>query len=353
MISMLGHSQMGIGTVMPDESAQLDVVSENKGVLIPRVQLSNSLDTSTIDANPSDNPKSLLVYNISPSGDLIEGFHYWNGQKWLRIISTGDSTNEVTVLQNNGDGTFTYTSEDGTKTTFDTNNEILDNNNGTFTFVNTLNEQIVFDAKIATIVDNGDGTYTITDDFGVSVTLGGASETVTTLNDNGDGTYTYTSEDNTQTIIQASNASFFGPWNGADDNAPATSNTEDIYSLGNVGIGTVSPSATLEVNGDIIIGNGGTAIKRSLSMAVVLDFPFMYCCSGVFKYRDLVMSFPGAKVGDVVSLGIPHSAISSMPLLFNAWVSANDVVTIRAVNISNNMTADPGPNTFRVTVFQY
>ena len=39
------------------------------------------------------------------------------------------------------------------------------------------------------------------------------------------------------------------PWFGADDNAAATLNTEDIYHLGNVGIGVNDPSERLEVNG--------------------------------------------------------------------------------------------------------
>ena len=54
----------------------------------------------------------------------------------------------LTTIVDNGNGTFTYTDEDGTATTFD--------------------------AKIATVLDNADGTYTIvaeaTDTSGNSTT---------------------------------------------------------------------------------------------------------------------------------------------------------------------------------------
>lgn len=42
------------------------------------------------------------------------------------------------------------------------------------------------------------------------------------------------------------------PWFGADDDAAATTNTEDIYTMGNVGIGTTAPREKLDVlNGKI------------------------------------------------------------------------------------------------------
>ena len=33
------YSQVGIGTLNPDQSSQLDITTTNKGLLIPRVQL--------------------------------------------------------------------------------------------------------------------------------------------------------------------------------------------------------------------------------------------------------------------------------------------------------------------------
>lgn len=457
LITLMNYAQMGIGTTFPNESAQLDVVSNNKGILIPRVTLQNSTDTTTINASLSSNPLSLLVYNTTASGDLIEGYHYWNGSKWLRLINSDDSTGIVTTLVDNNDGTFTYTSEDNTQTTFnadggltdngngtftytnaantvttfdakltsvvdntdgtytitddfgvavtidgttettttlvdnndgtftytsedntqttfDADGDITDNGDGTFTYTNTANTITTFDVKLTSVVDNMDGTYTITDDFGTTVTIGGGAETVTTLINNGDGTFTYTSEDNTQTIMSSGSLTNNGggsytftdaagntttilastglnvePWNGVDDNGPATDNTEDIYLLGNVGIGTNTPNATLEVNGDIIIGNGGTAIRRSLSTTAVLDFPDLK----VDTYAELTITLTGANIGDVVCLGIPASAMIPYSE-YIAWVSATNIITVRSTS-SRYTTSDsnPPPANFRVTVFQY
>ena len=55
-----GYGQVGIGTSNPNTSAQLEIVANNKGVLIPRVALKNLTDDTTIS---NGNVKSLLVFN--------------------------------------------------------------------------------------------------------------------------------------------------------------------------------------------------------------------------------------------------------------------------------------------------
>ena len=63
-------------------SAMLDVASNNKGVLIPRVSLTSTMDISTI-VSPAT---SLLVYNTAtvgiPPNNVSPGFYYWTGTKW-------------------------------------------------------------------------------------------------------------------------------------------------------------------------------------------------------------------------------------------------------------------------------
>ncbi|WP_425234463.1 beta strand repeat-containing protein [Ulvibacterium sp.] len=53
-------------------------------------------------------------------------------------------------------------------------------------------------------VDNGNGTYTLNDGDGGTITFNGAAETTSTLVDNFDGTYTYTNEEGNQTLISFS-----------------------------------------------------------------------------------------------------------------------------------------------------
>lgn len=77
-------AQVGIGTTNPDASSALDVYSDDKGVLLPRVTLASTAD-ATIISNPAT-ATSLLVYNISAINDVTPGFYYWNGiDRWNRI----------------------------------------------------------------------------------------------------------------------------------------------------------------------------------------------------------------------------------------------------------------------------
>ncbi|MEZ0183157.1 hypothetical protein AB9T89_13000 [Flavobacterium oncorhynchi] len=95
-------SQVGIGTVMPEKSAMLDVVSTNKGILIPRVNLTGLMDTSTI---VNGNKESLLVYNTSNTADVISGYYYWASGKWNKIATTNEYTQinaDNGLMLNNG-----------------------------------------------------------------------------------------------------------------------------------------------------------------------------------------------------------------------------------------------------------
>lgn len=79
------YSQVGIGTQTPNESSQLDIVSNNKGVLIPRVSLTSLTDQTTIIGG---NVNSLLVFNTNNA--IGSGYYYWMSDKWLKIINAQD-----------------------------------------------------------------------------------------------------------------------------------------------------------------------------------------------------------------------------------------------------------------------
>ena len=67
---------MGIGTINPHESAVLDMVALNKGVLVPRT------DTTSINAifTPAD---GLLIYQLSDNT-----FYYYDSQRWRPLGKT-------------------------------------------------------------------------------------------------------------------------------------------------------------------------------------------------------------------------------------------------------------------------
>lgn len=81
------NAQVGIGTLSPNKSAQLEVVAKDKGILIPRIPLKSITDNVTIS---NGNVESLLVFNTNPSGSLSRGYYYWLDDKWNRIINETD-----------------------------------------------------------------------------------------------------------------------------------------------------------------------------------------------------------------------------------------------------------------------
>lgn len=87
LISVYGLAQVGINTNTPDPSALLDIKSDNKGLLLNKVQLQSRKDITTIP-NPS---KGLLVINIADSGTGISKIYgntlyMFNGTAWEEVL---------------------------------------------------------------------------------------------------------------------------------------------------------------------------------------------------------------------------------------------------------------------------
>lgn len=78
--------QVGINTTTPDPSSILDIVAIDKGVLLPRVELTSLTDTSTIPS-PAD---GLLVYNTSILNGMEIGFYCWDGTAWQRLAISSE-----------------------------------------------------------------------------------------------------------------------------------------------------------------------------------------------------------------------------------------------------------------------
>lgn len=121
--------------------------------------------------------------------------------------STGSSN-----IVDNGDGTYTYTSSDGTQVVINTNNA---DSNTTYVLTEAVNDGFVTLFGSDGSASSVDICKLIEDHCDVS-----GSETVTTLVDNGNNTFTYTSEDGTQTLLTFSGG---------------TSDTNTIYDLTYIG----------------------------------------------------------------------------------------------------------------------
>jgi len=74
-------AQVGIGTNAPDASAQLEILSTSKGLLIPRLSL--------LQRNDINNPANgLLIYQTTNSA----GFYYYNNGQWQKLVNNSELT---------------------------------------------------------------------------------------------------------------------------------------------------------------------------------------------------------------------------------------------------------------------
>ncbi len=83
--SLTLNAQVGINTVTPEGGSILDITSSDKGLLIPRVDIT---DLSTIAPITGGGIESLLVYNTNITTG--PGFFYWDGDDWIGIGQGND-----------------------------------------------------------------------------------------------------------------------------------------------------------------------------------------------------------------------------------------------------------------------
>ena len=103
------NAQVGIGTPTPHASSILEIDSDDKGVLIPRVSLADS-ETVLVSGIAQEN--SLLVYNTEAKNvtgkEVKIGFYYWTNTgatpseigKWTKIVNQTDLDTAISNLTN-------------------------------------------------------------------------------------------------------------------------------------------------------------------------------------------------------------------------------------------------------------
>jgi len=94
LISLTGYSQnVGINTTgaVPNADAGLDVDFTNKGLLIPRVALTGTANFAPLTAHVA----GMIVYNTATAGDVIPGFYYNNGTKWVTGFPAGTAIGDM------------------------------------------------------------------------------------------------------------------------------------------------------------------------------------------------------------------------------------------------------------------
>lgn len=291
---LLSFSQnVGIGTSSPDASAKLDISSTNQGLLVPRVSLS---DVTAFGLSGGTSTAGMVVYNtnVAITGGNGVGYYYWDGSKWNKMINAS----EAWMLTGNA-GTTTGTNFIGTTDAVD------------FTIKSNNTERIVVEAGGNTEVRSGDlyigNTLATNNDIYISNRVidwdnstyyldpGGANVVNEVQGDNGsitDPSFTFRTDVNTGLFLAA-----------ADNLAVTTGGVERmrVNNVGNVGVGTATPGARLDVNGSMRVGGGsimqkiqtgtGTIGSGSNIRVVTITFP------SAFTSAPVVICTPRTQTG--------------------------------------------------------
>ena len=261
-------AQVGIGTTTPDASAELDITSANRGLLMPRVALTSTADTGTIAGAEAT---SLLVYNTATAGDVTPGFYYWNGTQWTRL-----NTNAWTTSGNAGtnDATNFLGTTDAQDLAIRTNNtEVF-----RITEIDGDNDPKIIAGNAGNNGDEQDPLYTFSGDDNTGIwsdgadefSLGGGGQEFITIDEGPDEVIINEDGDNIDFRIESSGFDDLFMTDGANDrigmftNTPATdiniagTNTEiriDAFnSVNNVNNNGIDPASVyVDANGNLTL----------------------------------------------------------------------------------------------------
>ncbi|TDQ81090.1 hypothetical protein CLV99_0465, partial [Sphingobacterium yanglingense] len=133
------------GGMVVNPDAILDLASKNKGLLHTRVELNRTSAASPL----SKHVAGMMVYNTATINDVVQGIYYNDGTKWV-LVSSGKATN---ISYNPTNYMLSFIDDAGNPVSID------------FKAVVKSNE------TVTTLVNNGDGTITYTNEKGVPVTI--------------------------------------------------------------------------------------------------------------------------------------------------------------------------------------
>ena len=277
MGAIAANAQVGIGVKEPNLSAELTIEAPNRGLLIPNVKLSGALDIKTIS---NGNVESLLVFNTNTTdlkgkekvNNLTPGYHYWDGKRWARLTAEQDIpqivVNHFQDILNLDEGSVTNLIKAifKGKLSLDGGLEFKDKNSAAANLLLANAGIQIADGGVTPqkIKEGKPGEVLVTDANGKVKWVKGKdavveklvkdNETITTLVDNGDGTITYTNEAGKKVTVDLAK----GPKGdkGEDGKSAKVVDNQD---------GTVT----------ITDGNGGTAIvkngKDGISVTTVVE----------------------------------------------------------------------------------
>jgi hypothetical protein len=340
------YAQTGIGTTTPHASAKLDVTSTDKGFLPPRM-------TSSQRTSIPSPASGLMVYQT----DGTAGLYYYGSSGWIYIIN---STTNVLSVVNGGTGTTTST---GTgSVVLNTNPTLTSIITPVITGGNSTTQSLTFKPTSGNGTTGADHIFQVGNNGGTEAmrilnngNVGiGTTAPSAKLNISGGGVRIFSGFANNSTSRPALNTLSIGNYeiravgggggatqaDGSDDGflrlsaggggsaiaqssiditgysnvadmlnniVMRTAGTERIRidNVGNVGIGTSSPTVKLQVNGDVIANSiaGSSDIRYKKNIRSVINaLDKVKSLRGVYFNWDQE-AFPTKEFSDRTELG--------------------------------------------------
>lgn len=90
LISIHSLCQVGVGTATPNSSAVLDLVSADKGLLLPRISLVKTPGCQPLKSHIA----GMVIYNKASVNVVKPGYYFNDGTKWINISETVEKVNE-------------------------------------------------------------------------------------------------------------------------------------------------------------------------------------------------------------------------------------------------------------------
>lgn len=377
ILSSIGTAQVGIGTTNPSPSSMLDIVSSDKGILIPRVDLQN-LNTATPITNPE---KSMLVWNTDASGGgANEGFYYWTGSAWgsLSKEGTGSSIDSWSQTGNtvNGDKFI------GTKNWSAFNTRVNNNLFSSFSPNGGLSIGFQSQANVNNSIAIGTSANASASNQATAVgpestasgfqsaafgyqakalnnnsTLAlGHSAVASSFQATAIGHNSRASSNNNALAIGTNSSATGQNSTAIGTNASVTQNNAVVIgdiNNANVGIGTSTPNtnAKLDVNGNFKLGNRGSVQKNMISFSQGRNLGTIPANgSNVIEITIPTNSRPSSTTATLIVT--PDNGMDDN--IHIAWTKLKDtnVVRIKLVNTSANTFHNPYVN-FHITMIEF